>query len=69
MKDLALIIPEKPSNLLNKMIAAVIENKKHSIVENLEAIRNLQNKTVIHKDICNVNEMDNYLKYISDRSE
>ena len=49
-----------------KLMEEIWAESGTSIPKNL---RNLQNKTVIHKDICNVNEMDNYVKYISDRSE
>ena len=42
-----------------------ISNKANvSIPENL---KNLQNKKVLHNDICNVNEMDDYVKTISDK--
>ena len=42
-----------------------ISNKTNvSIPENL---KNLQNKKVLHNDICNVNEMDDYVKTISDK--
>ncbi len=47
MKDLVLILPEKPSNLLKKMIDAVLTNNPYYIVNGIEDLKNLQNKKIL----------------------
>lgn len=47
MKDIILILPEKPSKLLTKMISSTIGNHPYTIVENAYNLKNLQNKKII----------------------
>lgn len=47
MKKLALILPEKPSKLLNKMIDNVIGDYEYSIVTNASNIKDLRNKMIL----------------------
>ena len=46
-----------------KLMEELRDKTNVNIPENL---RNLQNKKIIHKDICNVKEMDGYVLSISD---
>lgn len=47
MKDLVLILPNKPSNLLIKMIDKVIGHYPHYTITNISDIINLQNKKIL----------------------
>lgn len=47
MKDLYLIVPEEPSDILNKMISAVVEGWNPIIIEDEHNIPDLRNKRIV----------------------
>lgn len=47
MKDLVLIVPERPSALLNKMISTVVEHRQYTLIKSPEDLKDLKSKKIL----------------------
>ena len=47
MKEIVLILPENPSELLNKMIKSVVGDFPYSIIRDASALKDLHNKKIL----------------------
>ncbi|NLV88114.1 MAG: NAD(P)H-dependent oxidoreductase [Tissierellia bacterium] len=47
MKDIVLVIPEKPSPILNKMIEKVLGNENLTVIDSPESLPNMQNRKIL----------------------
>ncbi|MDR7855798.1 NAD(P)H-dependent oxidoreductase [Tissierella sp.] len=47
MKEIIVIMPEKPSDLLSRMMSNTLGNEKHTIIRSYNELGNLQNKKIL----------------------
>lgn len=73
MKDLVLIVPEKPSSLLEKMIDKVIGDRKYDLVRGVDSLGNLKNKKILFavelNEIGVSNTMNDIFEKLYDRGD
>lgn len=67
MKDIVLILPEKPSPLLSKMIHRVLLEKPYETVQDITSLGNLQNKKILFAIELNVIGVSNNLNAIFEK--
>lgn len=73
MKDLVLIVPEKPSSLLEKMIDKVIGSREYYLVKDVDSLKDLRNKKILFavelNEIGVSNTMNDIFENLYDRGD